>query len=72
MRDYDEFSESGSDIETVNLVLPIEIYEKFEHQPINQLVVERCYDDDEKEQARLKFLSSLKHFHNKAMFDSLN
>ncbi len=37
MRDYDDdISQTDSEIETVNLVLPIEIYEKFQLEPVNK------------------------------------
>jgi len=66
--DYDIQDEE----EAPTLVVPISLFEKFQQSLLPTLEFEEYYSDPAKEEARISFLKTVLHIHNKALFDSLN
>jgi hypothetical protein len=54
------------------LIIPITVFDKFQQSLLPTLEFEEYYDDPDKEEARINFLKTILHIHNKALFDSLN
>ena len=67
--DY-QVKEEEQDVPT--FVIPVASFEKFQTSLLPTLEFEQYYDDPEKEEARVGFLKTILHIHNRALFDSLN
>lgn len=67
--DYD-VKEEEEDVPT--FIVPVQAFEKFQQNLLPTLEFEQYYDDTEKQEARVSFLKTIMHIHNRALFDSLN
>lgn len=58
--------------EAPTFIIPVSSFEKFQQGLLPTLEFEQYYDDPEKEEARVGFLKTILHIHNRALFDSMN
>ena len=68
-RDYDI---KNDEEEGPTFNIPVSSFEKFQQGLLPTLEFEQYYDDPEKEEARVGFLKTILHIHNRALFDSMN
>ena len=72
MRDSTGQQQDNEEDAIVAIVIPIDLFNKFEKALLTSVEFEPYYEDEEKQQKRIQFLKNILHIHNKAIFDSLN
>ncbi len=71
MRESDD-SDPLEDQVTVAVVVPVDLFDKFERSILSAIEFEAYFQDEERESQRVEFLKNVLHIHNKAIFDALN